>query len=362
MNGVSLRSRLGAGVVVAGMLALAGCQTTGQNTANSGSTASSTPVATEQTAKVELPYTKTDVSYVGYDMDFMRDVYQGSWKKTSHTLTGTLYLPKTEGRHPVVVVQHGSGQPDHPNYQPWKDDLRDALLAKGIGSFFADSYSGRGISETTRNQGQLSRASRVVDALMALDALAKRPDVDPAKIGVTGFSFGGTVSNLTANETFVSKVLPGGPRFAAHVPIYPGCGSKFENHVATGAPVLMLVGAADDYTDPAFCDINAEGMRNHGASVEIVKYDNARHGFISDRDVWWYEQAWQFNDCPQQVIGDDGEERAGEYISVGKSWTEFVGSMAKGCGKRGAHIGRNGHAATDGLTRTVEFFTTHLGS
>lgn len=340
MAGDSWRSKLTIGVVVTGLLASAGWQI----------------------AEAGVPHSKTDVSYVGYDMDFVRDVYQGTWKKTSHTLTGTLYLPKTEGRHPVVVVQHGSGQPDHPNYQPWKDDLRDALLAKGIGSFFADSYSGRGISETTRNQGKLSRASRVVDALMALDALAKRPDVDPAKIGVTGFSFGGTVSNLTANEAFVSKVLPGGPRFAAHVPIYAGCGSKFENHVATGAPVLMLLGAADDYTSPASCVANAKDMRNNGASVEIVQYEGAYHGFISDRPVWWNEKAWQFDQCPQQVIGDDGEERAGEFSSVGKSWTEFVGLMVKGCAKRGVHLGRNDVAAKDGLTRTVEFFAIHLGA
>lgn len=360
MHGESLKSILGVGVVAIGMMALAGCQTTGQNTANSGSTASSSPVAAKQTAMAELPYTKTDVSYVGYDMDFMRDVYQRTWKRVSHTLTGALYLPKAPGKHPVVVVQHGSGQPDHPNYQAWKDDLRDALLAKGIGTFFADSYSGRGIDETTGNQGQLSRASRVVDTLMALDALAKRPDVDGSKIGVTGFSFGGTVSNLTANEAFVSKVLPGGPRFAAHAPIYAGCGSKFENHVATGAPVLMLLGAADDYTSPASCVTNAEDMRNNGASVEIVQYDGAYHGFISDKPVYWNEKAWQFDQCPQQVIGDDGEERAGEFTSVGKSWTEFVGSMVKGCAKRGAHIGRNDHAATDSLRRTAGFFATHL--
>lgn len=303
---------------------------------------------------------ESKVAYTGYDMDFLRDVNKGTWRDKSRQLSGQLYMPKSGGRHPVVIVQHGSGSPDHRDYRAWKSDLRDALLPKGIGMFIADSYTGRGISETSKNQGQLSRASRTVDALMALSALSARADVDPSKIGIVGFSFGGSVANLTSNEGFVSQVLPKGSRFAAHVAVYPACGGKFERHQPTGAPVLMLLGGADDYTNPAFCTDSAEGMRGNGAKVELVTFDGAHHGFISTKPVYWNEGAWTFDDCGRQIIGSDGEERDARISSEGKSWVEFTRFLAKACGRKGVHIGTNEKAAAGALQRTVAFFAEHL--
>ena len=310
------------------------------------------------------------IEYSSFNVDFDRDVYRsGLLGKPKVSLNGRLYLPDGEGPFPVVIYQHGSGVYQHgngiyqhgsgnadlPQYKRFETSLHNQLRTREIGFFIADSYSGRGIGDSSRDQSQLSRTSRIIDALRALEVLARHPQIDASKIGITGKSFGGAIAFGASHEPFAKLILPDGPRFAAHAPLYPSCQGKYEPYVPTGAPFLFLLGGADDYTDSKYCTSLIDDMKAAGTSVESVVYPGAHHGFISSKPVYFNKDVWTFNECGIFKIGRDGEMRAPAGTSEGKTWSEFIKQfvIGSGCASRGAHIGRN---LRQGWELTVKFW------
>jgi len=67
--------------------------------------------------------------------------------------------------------------------------------------------------------------------------------------------------------------------FAAHVAFYPWCGEQHVPVKLTGAPLLYLVGARDDWTGSAPCVDYVERVRRAGYPVKLVLYPDAEHGF-----------------------------------------------------------------------------------
>ena len=69
------------------------------------------------------------------------------------------------------------------------------------------------------NKGQRPRGGHtetLSHAFGALQYLAARPDIDPARIGVMGFSWGGNLAVRTASQATWAAFFPnGGPKFAA---------------------------------------------------------------------------------------------------------------------------------------------------
>ena len=85
-----------------------------------------------------------------------------------------------------------------------------------------------------------------------------------------------------------SQQLPGGLRFAAHVPVYAGgCVGVFRLQVKPGvfspkAPMLWVHGDADDYTPIGACRDYAERIGKAGTPVEFVTIEGAMHKFDQD--------------------------------------------------------------------------------
>lgn len=302
------------------------------------------------------------VSYKSSNITFMYQALRGGLKDDPVTLKGQLYLPEGKGAVPVVIWQHGSSHPDNPGYQDWLGALRAALADEGIGYFVADSYTARGISDTGKDQGKLSRASRVIDGWRALEAVARHPRVDPVRVGIIGTSFGGLVALWTTHEIFAKAVLPNGPRFAAHVSLYPPCGAHFEGYTPMGAPLLFLLGEADDWTPAAWCVDSAAKLREQGATVEVVTYAEAHHGFVTSQSVRHLPKVWNMSGCEIATIGPDGVSQSvyGTNADL-PSWRPLIRRVVKsGCVSRGAHAGNHEEAAADALKRTVAFFAQHL--
>ena len=66
-------------------------------------------------------------------------------------------------------------------------------------------------------------------------------------------------------------------RQRAAITFYPACTDNPGWRDAP--PLLMLLGARDDWTSPTRCARLAERMRLAGQPVEVVTYPNAQHGF-----------------------------------------------------------------------------------
>ena len=95
-----------------------------------------------------------------------------------------LVVPRAAGRHPGVLFLHGSG-----------GNRRDLILEAAL-------LARRGAVTMTISQPNDATTYRplVVNARRALDALAARSDVDPARLGVVGFSLGAQTAAILVGD------------------------------------------------------------------------------------------------------------------------------------------------------------------
>ena len=187
------------------------------------------------------------------------------------------FLPKK--KLPAVVILHGSSGVDFRG-----DFYARALNTAGIATFEVDMWEARGIN------GVADRPPIPLftypDAFGALRFLSEHPNIDPDRIGIMGFSWGGVVTMASATKLYASQ-FGGELRFSAHVAHYPICfgyntpipGSEFFD--LTGAPLLIQIGEEDDYDNgSAPCFALKDSLDPAEQSVvEVTSYEGAFHGW-----------------------------------------------------------------------------------
>ncbi|MFI5584461.1 alpha/beta hydrolase family protein [Amycolatopsis sp. NPDC051758] len=107
------------------------------------------------------------------------------------TLHGTVVAPPGGSKLPGLVLVDGSGEHT-------RNDHRfeaEAFARQGIATLIYDKRT-EGYSLFSRSYSTLAD-----DALAAVEALRKRPEVDPARVGVWGLSEGGWVAPLAASRS-----------------------------------------------------------------------------------------------------------------------------------------------------------------
>jgi pimeloyl-ACP methyl ester carboxylesterase len=98
------------------------------------------------------------------------------------TLSGTLCLPRSPGRHAAVVILQGSGGESR-----WGTNrfIADQFARSGIAALV---YDKRGSGVSTGDWKASSYDDLANDVLAGIDLLASRPDIDPSRIGLHGHS------------------------------------------------------------------------------------------------------------------------------------------------------------------------------
>ena len=108
------------------------------------------------------------------------------------TLAGKLLTPVDAEPAPAVLICHGSDGVD-----PRGQFHADALNAAGFATFEIDMWAARGVK-----RGALARPRSPIDTLpdafAALAFMARQPEIDPDRLGILGFSWGGVVALLSA--------------------------------------------------------------------------------------------------------------------------------------------------------------------
>ncbi len=190
----------------------------------------------------------------------------------------TLFMPP--GSHaprslPAVVLLHGSGgilQARELTYGPQLASMGIAALV--VDAFAARRERGTGFTERLLN---ITETMLIADAYAGLGFLAARPEIDPRRVAIIGFSYGAMATMYALNAGLADRIAPGDLRFAGHVAFYGPCIARFADPRTTGAPLLMLYGAGDELIDSRRCDEVAESYRAGGSEVEIVVYPDAVH-------------------------------------------------------------------------------------
>lgn len=197
--------------------------------------------------------------------------------RTWHT-AGALQEPDSPAPRAAVVIVHGSGGVDSRG-----QCAAIALSAAGFVTFEIDLWAARGV--TAPQERPKTVTETLPDAFAALDFLSHRRNVDPLRIGITGFSWGGVVSMLSATVPACSAFAKGAHRFAAHAPLYPACWlynkvQGFEFEQLTGAPVFIQAGADDLYDDPDTCANLVESLPEPARPfVTQITYPGATHAW-----------------------------------------------------------------------------------
>jgi dienelactone hydrolase len=214
-------------------------------------------------------------------------------------LPATLLKPDGNGPFPAVVILHDcSGMGPRSSGDPGR--WGSVLAGEGYVVLIPDSFLPRGFPEgvcMVQAPGtQLAKtfpAARAADAYAALALLRTLAYVDGKHVAVMGGSHGGS-------STLATLALPGvTDGFAAGVALYPGCAARyggwwvqrqsgfrgpvtqFNGTYVTAAPLLILIGDADDWTPAEHCRVLAERAAAAGQPVRIKIYPGARHSFDS---------------------------------------------------------------------------------
>jgi dienelactone hydrolase len=184
------------------------------------------------------------------------------------TLTGDVYKPAGAGPFPALVLLHGcSGV--QPNTLAWAQWLQ----SEGYVALVLDSFSGRGLKRVCADSSPLTGGARAPDVFAAAQHLKTLPFVDGARLGAIGWSHGGwTVLQSSRFENVHSDA-----GLKALIAFYPYCGDLAVYRSST--PLLMLLGADDNWTPAEPCRYLTERARADGRNVTAVVYPGAHHGF-----------------------------------------------------------------------------------
>ena len=244
-------------------------------------------------------------------------------------LAGYLYHPDGPGPFPAVVMMHGcsglmtrSGKM-RSNARFWAEHLRD----HGYVALLVDSFTSRGIDEVCTGRHNLSVVhDRADDARGALQFVRQRADVQADRVGLIGWSNGaGAVLSVVFDK--------GEPQrdFRAAIAFYPSCLRTYPGgpHYRPHTPLLVLIGAKDDWTPAAPCVPWTERAQTLGAPMRLKVYPNAHHGF----------------DAPNNSVHVRSEVR----------------NRNKAGGCCGATVGTEPAARADAIREVTQFFARELG-
>jgi len=185
-------------------------------------------------------------------------------------LNATLALPASSPVAPAVVALHGCGGPFPRRDQQWERLLADA----GHPAVFPDSFGSRGLGSQCRVSQRTIRPSRErrADAVATVNWVHQQPWAPRGGVVVMGWSNGGSTVLAAAAQ----GVMPAGA-VRGFIAFYPGCrGFTRRQDWAPSAPLLILMGADDDWTPAEPCRTLAARFPDR---ITLVTYPGAYHDF-----------------------------------------------------------------------------------
>jgi dipeptidyl aminopeptidase/acylaminoacyl peptidase len=146
------------------------------------------------------------------------DRYVASYQSEGLTIYGLLTVPRGERPEtgwPVIVLNHGYIPPAQYRTTERYVAYQDAFARNGYITLKPD-YRGHGASDGDPSGGSRG-AGYTIDVLNAVASLQRRPDADPARVGMWGHSMGG---GITLRSMVVVDDIKAGVVWAGTVATY----------------------------------------------------------------------------------------------------------------------------------------------
>lgn len=236
--------------------------------------------------------------------------------------------PTTDRSYPAVVLLHAGGGWEVPVTSQYAKALNQAGFVTLELRLFKN--------EAERAPTRMGYLQNLYDTLRFLGT---RKDINPDRISLAGFSFGG-IMTLTSATSWAYERFGGGkgPKFVAHAPFYPICYgyaafAKAGRATAdlpsdflvrwTGAPVRIFAGGKDDYDDrdPKICEELVSLIPEPQRSVfSVTLYPDSTHGWDQPNATFYEKLACKGRGCFNRNIADAAVTQ--------KSISDLVGFMS----------------------------------
>jgi dienelactone hydrolase len=247
---------------------------------------------------------------------------------------------KPVGARPAMMVLHGSGgllKDGKSNNGPCSDQMESQfstwsqrLAELGYTVLLPSSYSARGFCDKHTQADKMpatfdANTEQILGRIYDLDAasryLCDLPEVDCDRMGLLGFSQGGTMTMIGLHwqvehalqyfrdnkagtvDIEVPDIKPGRPEFKVGIAYYPGCGfdgtvplstgnnAAVENKYLATAPLFILHGSDDPLVEHCSTEFGAGSRQIQAGQVasamqvedlyDITVYPDAGHSFDS---------------------------------------------------------------------------------
>ena len=186
-------------------------------------------------------------------------------------LDGVLHLPETSAVGGAAVLHGFGGHPDQPHIVA----ICDALARAGVAALR--------FAYRDHQPPRMTLESGLADAAGAVRLLKAHPDV-PERLGVVGFSFGGTVAALVAGRdsriraaVLAAAPAVAGPKFAAWS--NEGKWKPLAELSRTRARVLLVWGSRDDQVPFEDAERYAAVLSQARVPNRIVTIEGGDHDF-----------------------------------------------------------------------------------
>jgi dipeptidyl aminopeptidase/acylaminoacyl peptidase len=225
-----------------------------------------------------------------------------TWKRAGFTLEGLLYLPPqaSSGKVPLVVNVHGGPRGQFSDaYSP----LTNLLLGQGWAVLVTNprGSTGYGTAFEAANKDDMGNGD-FQDIMMGVDEVIRTEPVDPDRMALIGYSYGGEMAGFVEGKTARFKAIVCGAPVIDQFSEYGTESGSYGDRWYTGqpwlhfesawrqsplayaghakTPFLLLQGEADT-TDPEGQSKEMyRALRQEGVTVQMVLFPREDHGAL----------------------------------------------------------------------------------
>lgn len=227
-----------------------------------------------------------------------------------------IFKPEGAGPFPALVwMHHCSALAQDPNIVFWARES----VARGYVAFMVDSLGPRNVETICYGMlGDINFERGTKDALQAAEHLRRFDFVDPNRIAVSGFSWGGMIGAMASSKVVAEALKPAEKRFAAAVAFYPACVKGLGVARAdVDRPLLLLMGDADKESPPQECVDGFAAAKAANAPIDWHIYPGMTHCWdckaqdgLKRRDARGTEVVYRYNEAATK----DAANRTFEFL------------------------------------------------